>query len=48
MLNDTKTEFVGLKVTPEFKKLLQQEAAKEGRSVSNYIVIQLKKAGKEK
>ena len=48
MNNDIKTEFLGLKVTPKFKELLQQEAAKEGRSVSNYIINQLKKAGKER
>ena len=40
-MKELKTDFVGLKVTPEMKKLLRELSAKEGRTLSNYIVSQI-------
>lgn len=39
---------ITFKATPEFKKKLQTMAAKENRTVSNYIKTVLEKAMKEK
>jgi predicted HicB family RNase H-like nuclease len=33
----TKTETLNLRVSPEFKRKLAEEAAKEKRSVTNYV-----------
>jgi predicted HicB family RNase H-like nuclease len=33
----TKTETLNLRVSPEFKRKLTEEAAKEKRSVTNYV-----------
>jgi uncharacterized protein (DUF1778 family) len=30
-------KMIGIKVTPEFKKLLEKEAAKDHRSLANFI-----------
>lgn len=34
-------KMIGIKVTPEFKKLLEKEAAKEHRSLANFIKYSL-------
>ena len=38
-----KTETLNLRVSPEFKRRLAEEAAKEKRSVTNYVEVTLSK-----
>jgi len=39
--SDKKTETLNLRVSPDFKKRLAEEAAKERRSVTNYLEVAL-------
>lgn len=43
----TKTERLQIRITPEMKERLQELAAAENRSVSNYIEMLVQKAIKE-
>ncbi len=36
-----KSETLNLRVSPDFKKRLAEEAGKEGRSVTNYVEVTL-------
>ncbi len=46
--NDRKTEQIPLRVTPEQKRIIQQLAREEDRSVSSYLLHLAKQAAKEK
>lgn len=39
--SEGKTETLNLRVSPDFKKKLAEEAAKERRSVTNYLEVTL-------
>ena len=39
--SEGKTETLNLRVSPDFKKRLAEEAAKERRSVTNYLEVTL-------
>jgi predicted HicB family RNase H-like nuclease len=36
-----KTQTINLRVSPEFKKKLEREAAKDNRSITNYVEVTL-------
>lgn len=37
-MKNLKTDFIGIKVTPEMKKILREMSIKDGRSLSSYII----------
>lgn len=41
---ETKTDVLRLRITPEFKQQLQAAAAKENRTLTNYVETALKQA----
>jgi len=43
-----KSETLNLRVSPDFKRLLTEEAAKEKRSVTNYLEVVLTKVWEQK
>lgn len=47
-MSDTKSDILRLRVTPELKQQLQAAAAKENRSLTNYVETALKRALTEK
>lgn len=47
-MSDTKSDILRLRITPELKQQLQAAAAKENRSLTNYVETALKRALTEK
>ena len=43
-MSDTKSDVLRLRITPELKRQLQAAAAKENRSLTNYVETALKRA----
>lgn len=43
-MGQLKTERLQIRITPDLKQLLQEQAEKENRSLSNYIEILIKNA----
>lgn len=41
---ETKSDYIRLRVTPDFKAAVEQAAANDGRTVSNYIEWLIKQA----
>lgn len=43
-MSDTKSDILRLRITPELKQQLQAAAARENRSLTNYVETALKRA----